>query len=150
MVRFIFYLILIFSISQASDFNKRFDYLKKRFLNMTPDKVVEFVCLHTKRNTPYHDFFSHGFRYTYSCSNENYFIDFRPYSDDIDIKNYKKLTKFVNQTENAINKTICKDPVFKASLHSNIRLNFKIYDSKGKLQTKFTYNRNSSPACSFY
>lgn len=143
---------LIFSISQSSDFNKRFDYLKKRFLNMTPDKVVEFVCLHTKQNFPYHKYLnSEGFgRYTYDCKGSIYTINLKPYYNNIDIKNYKKLVKFVNNTKHDIKKMICRDPVFKASLHSNIRLEFKIHDSNDKLQETLIFNRNVSPACTFY
>lgn len=154
MRKILIFLSLLVSVSFSSDFDKNFNYLKSKFLKMTPNQVVEFLCLHTKRNSPYNKTYVslpyYGYSYNYSCNKEEYIIDFRPYQNNIDIKNYKKLNKFVEDIKYRINKTICKDPVFKASLHSNIRLHFKIYDSRGSLQSKFTYNKNSSPACTFY
>lgn len=149
MVRFIFYLILIFSISQASDFQ----YYKKKFSNMRSYDVANFLYHHTSSD-PYRKYAtSHKFGYTYNyrTSNGEYFIDFGPYTDSIiNVTKYKNLNRFVDDITKIINKTVCNDPIFKASLHSKTKLNFKIYDDRGNVQSKFTYSINRSPSCTFY
>ncbi|WP_298086316.1 hypothetical protein [uncultured Campylobacter sp.] len=150
--RILIFLLLLVSVSFSSDFDKQFSYLKSRFFKLTPSEIAKFVCMHTKDADPYGDHFgytTYGYQYSYYCKNEKYIIDFRPHynSSKVNILNYKALTKFLNETTYGIKRTICKDPVFKAALNFNIRLEFKIYDSRDSLQETLTFNRNVTPAC---
>lgn len=92
-----------------------------------------------------------GFTYNYRTSKGEYYAEFGPYTDStINIINYKNLNRFVEDIKKIINKTVCNDPIFKAALHSKTKLNFKIYDDRGNVQSKFTYSINRFPACTFY
>lgn len=147
MFRFIFCLILFFSVSLASDFQ----YYKKKFLNMSSSQVVNYLCDYNKNNNPYRNVKSDYFNYTYYCytSKGIYLVKIKP-DDRVDILNYKKLNKFVNSVESGITSMVCNNSIFKASLYSSVRLEFEIYDSRDNLQSKFSFSKNSSPACTFY
>lgn len=144
----VFFLLLV-SVSFSSDFDKKVNYLKGRFSNLSSEKVVDFLCEYTKTYKPFHKFLkSEGFGYyTYTCKKDIYTINLKPYYDDINISNYKRLVKFVENTKTDLKRLVCKDPVFKAALYSNIRVQFKIHDSKDGLQETLTFNRNVTPAC---
>jgi hypothetical protein len=143
----VFFLLLV-SVSFSSDFDKKFNYFKGHFLKMQPDAIVEFLCLYSDKNSPFHKFFnSEGFRnLNYTCKKGVFQSRLNPYQH-VDITNYKKLNKFVDGTKTDLKRMLCKDPAFKAALHFNIKFELKIYDSRDSLQETLTFNRNVTPAC---
>lgn len=149
MFRFILYFMLIFSFSFASSF----EYHKKYFSNMNSYDVASYLYDHSSSN-PYNKHATNnkfGYRYIYGIDNDEYYVHFSPNSNySINITNYKNLNRFVEDIKKIINKTVCNDPIFKAALHSKTKLNFKIYDDRGNVQSKFTYSINRFPSCTFY
>jgi len=148
MLKKIFLLVFVICFSFCSDFDKKFDYFKGHFLKMKPDAIVEFLCLYSDKNSPFHKFFnSEGFRNLgYTCKKDVFRARLNPYQH-VDITNYKKLNKFVEGTKTDLKRMLCKDPAFKASLHFNIKFELKIYDSRDSLQDTLIFSRSITPAC---
>ena len=148
MRKILVFLFFLASFSFSSDFDKKFNYFKGHFLKMQPDAIVEFLCLYSDKNSPFHKFFnSEGFSsLNYTCKKSVFQSRLNPYQY-IDITNYKKLNKFVEGTKTDLKRMLCKDPAFKAALLFNIKFELKIYDSRDSLQETLIFNRNVTPAC---
>ena len=149
MLKILISLACVFSFSFGSTDNRLFNYFRDKFIHMHPYDVGSFLCSYTRTESPYNRFLTQGYTYNYSCNNDVYSLSIGPYPGykGIDITNHKALIKFVNIMKHDLKIFLCEDPAFRASLFSVIKIEFKIYDSRGNLQETMIFNKNVTPAC---
>lgn len=146
-------ILVIFCLSAClfgGSFDDNVAYYKNFFINWSSNNVARYIFDYFNKNhqSITHNYFSRGFAYNYGYKGDTFYFTIKM-PESISIKTYKKMSIFLSDTKKDIQKLLCNNVIFNASLHSNVRLKFEIFNtSNGTTQETIFYTRNSVLACS--
>ncbi|MGH1600208.1 hypothetical protein [Campylobacter majalis] len=124
-----------------------FDDFKKYFLQVGSNQTAKYLYEYVRDSNVVNEYFAKCFSYNYSYDKDIFRLIIKM-PKNISIENYKQLNSFIDTTKRDIKKMLCFDNVFKASLHTTVRLEFEIYNTRyNRRQEMIIYNKNKSIAC---